>query len=668
MDSVVASGMAVREIEHCWIPMPDGTRLAARLWLPEVTAEQPCPAILEYIPYRKGDMVRARDERNHPRFAAAGYACLRVDMRGSGDSEGLMGDMYSPHELDDARHVIDWIAAQPWCNGRVGMFGTSWGGTASLQAAIDAPSALKAVIAVCATHDRYEDDIHHKGGLLLTDSIEWGATLPAILASPPAAETLGADWYQVWQDRLQHLSFPLEAWVREEERSPYWQWGSITRRAERLACPVLAIGGWSDRYSNSVLSLVELNEERVWGIVGPWGHHYPDQAHPGPGIDFQGEALRWWDYWLRPEQDALPPWPRLRIWLGEQDPPREVLDRRNGAWIALSGKASRSTALASLHPCDGALSDRPAASGAEARVPHDLRVGSAGGDSGYFGRFGGLPTEQSEEDAHSLTFDTAPLTEPLALVGPAEVDLLISSDQPLAQIALRLSEVSRQGAVTRVALALRNLALDDSLEQGEALEPGRWKALRLRFPTRAHRFATGHRLRLALSASYWPLAWPSPEATRLRLKLRDCRLHLPLLRDRSEAAPVTFVAPSAWPQATEQREAGKLSRFASEEQGLSISGWHQKPVTQYFPATDTSFSFETSARHLLRPADPTSASSGFAHRMRFERPDGTAEIRSRASMTADAGHFHLKGQVTAAWNGELIFERLWSPSLPRRFS
>ena len=193
-------------------------------------------------------MVRARDARNHPWFAAHGYACLRVDMRGSGDSEGVMADMYSDHELADARAVIEWIAAQPWCSGKVGMFGTSWGGTAALQANVDAPEALKAVIAVCATHDRYEDDIHHMGGCLLTDTFEWGATLPAILAAPPTPD-VGPGWRGVWQDRLDQLAFPVEAWVRKEARGEYWRRGSVLHEASRLSRPILAIGGWSDRYS-----------------------------------------------------------------------------------------------------------------------------------------------------------------------------------------------------------------------------------------------------------------------------------------------------------------------------------------------------------------------------------------------------------------------------------
>ena len=282
--------LPVTEVEHQWITMPDGVRLSARLW---ISQGEPCPAILEYIPYRKRDMVRARDERNHLYFARHGYVCIRVDMRGSGDSEGIMPDMYHQNELDDARHVIDWIARQPWCNGHVGMFGTSWGGTASLQASVEAPEPLKAVIANCATIDRFEDDIHWVGGCLLTDSMEWGATLPAILACPPDSATLGNEWWDIWQARLAQTAFPFEHWVKNNQRGGYWRHGSIRFQADRLTCPILAIGGWSDRYSNSVMRLACARPDICKGIVGPWGHHYPDRGEPGPAMNFQKIALMW---------------------------------------------------------------------------------------------------------------------------------------------------------------------------------------------------------------------------------------------------------------------------------------------------------------------------------------------------------------------------------------
>ena len=397
---------AVEVTEHLWIPMPDGIRLAARLWLPRSARQAPVPALLEYIPYRKTDMVRARDERNHPFFAEHGYACLRVDMRGSGDSEGQMDDMYSDHELADARHVIAWIAAQPWCVGRVGMFGTSWGGTAALQASIDAPEALKAIIAVCATHDRYEDDIHHMGGCLLTDSIEWGATLPVILGSPPTPN-VGNDWRERWKERLEALAFPLEAWMREEARGGYWRHGSVIHQAERLTRPILAVGGWSDRYSNSVMSLVSARPDLVWGVVGAWGHHYPDHGRPGPAMGFQQLALAWWDAWLRDPEPVPPDWPRFRTWLLEFDPPANQIDKRNGRWIESGPPGSHVQTGVWQLGADG-LSRTPSTAGDWA-VPFDLRVGQGAGDTGYFGRQGGEPLDQRDDDALSLTFDSPPL-------------------------------------------------------------------------------------------------------------------------------------------------------------------------------------------------------------------------------------------------------------------
>src|SRR6478735_8786395 len=126
---------AVREIEHAWIPLSDGTRLAMRLWLPNDAELEPVPALLEYLPYRKRDGTVERDALTHPYFAAHGYASVRVDIRGSGESEGVLTDEYSQQELLDGVEVIAWLAAQSWCSGQVGMFGISWGGFNALQVA-----------------------------------------------------------------------------------------------------------------------------------------------------------------------------------------------------------------------------------------------------------------------------------------------------------------------------------------------------------------------------------------------------------------------------------------------------------------------------------------------------------------------------------------------------
>ena len=183
--------------------MPDGCRLAARIWLPENAEQQPVPVILEYIPYRKNDGTALRDSLYHPYFAGHGYAAMRVDMRGSGDSEGVMLDEYLQQELDDAVSVIAWLAEQPWCDGSVGMMGKSWGGFNSLQVAALHPPELKAIITVCSTDDRYADDVHYKGGCVLTtDMLGWSTTMLAWNARPPDPDVLGENWRKRWLDRL----------------------------------------------------------------------------------------------------------------------------------------------------------------------------------------------------------------------------------------------------------------------------------------------------------------------------------------------------------------------------------------------------------------------------------------------------------------------------------
>ena len=145
------------------ITLRDGCRLSARIWKPVDADADPVPVILEYLPYRKRDGTCARDALTHPWFAMRGYACVRVDMRGNGDSQGLMADEYTPQEQSDCIEVINWLAAQPWCNGSVGMMGISWGGFNGLQVAALQPDALKAVITLCSTVDRFADDICCRG-------------------------------------------------------------------------------------------------------------------------------------------------------------------------------------------------------------------------------------------------------------------------------------------------------------------------------------------------------------------------------------------------------------------------------------------------------------------------------------------------------------------------
>jgi hypothetical protein len=272
---------AVEEHENVWIEMADGARLAARIWLPEGAESAPVPAILEYIPYRKRDMTAVRDSLMHPYIAGHGYACVRVDLRGSGESDGVLTDEYLPQELDDGVAVIDWLARQPWCDGKVGMIGISWGGFNGLQIAGLRPPALQAVITACSTDDRYADDIHHMGGCLLGDNLSWASVMFAYNSLPPDPALVGERWRAMWLERLGGSGLWLDTWLGHQRRDGYWRHGSICEDFGAVQCPVYAVSGWADGYSNAVFRLLAGLDVPRKGLIGPWAHRYPHIGEPG---------------------------------------------------------------------------------------------------------------------------------------------------------------------------------------------------------------------------------------------------------------------------------------------------------------------------------------------------------------------------------------------------
>ncbi|HZB55795.1 MAG TPA: CocE/NonD family hydrolase, partial [Reyranella sp.] len=326
---------AVREIEHTTIPLKDGTRLAARIWLPEDAEADPVPALLEYLPYRKRDGTRERDALTHPYLAGHGYAAVRVDIRGSGDSEGVLADEYSQPELDDALEVIDWLASQPWCSGAVGMFGISWGGFNALQVAALQPPALKAIVTLCSTDDRYADDVHYMGGAKLASAdLGWGGFFFADMCHPPDPLLVGERWREMWLERLQNVPLFLERWLRHQRRDAYWRHGSVCEDYSAIRCPVFAVGGWTDGYTNSVPRLLEHLDVPRKGLIGPWAHAYPHFAKPGPQIGFLQECLRWWDHWLKGKDTGIMDEPMYRVWMEDPVQPAAYVAERPGRWVA----------------------------------------------------------------------------------------------------------------------------------------------------------------------------------------------------------------------------------------------------------------------------------------------------------------------------------------------
>jgi putative CocE/NonD family hydrolase len=276
----------IEEWTHFFIPLSDGVKLAARAWLPINAIEQPVPAILEYIPYRKRDGTAIRDEQMHPYWAAFGYACVRVDIRGSGESDGLLHDEYLQQELDDAVEVINWLEHQDWCSGKVGMMGKSWGGFNCLQVAALRPSALKAIITVCSTDDRYADDVHYRGGAVLIENFSWASTISGFMAKPPDPLLLPETWREHWLERLQNMPFFAKNWLEHTYKDAYWKHGSINEDYSAIEAAVYCVGGWGDAYSVTIPRMMQGLPGPKKALIGPWAHKYPNFASPKPEMDF----------------------------------------------------------------------------------------------------------------------------------------------------------------------------------------------------------------------------------------------------------------------------------------------------------------------------------------------------------------------------------------------
>ena len=653
---------AIRVTEHLWIPLDDGRRLAARLWLP--AADAPAPAILEYLPYRKRDGTVARDATTYRVFAEAGYAGVRVDIAGSGESDALFDDEYSERELSDGEAVIAWIARQPWCDGNVGMIGISWGGFNGLQLAFRRPPALKAIVTVCSTTDRYRDDIHFMGGCLLTDNFAWGAQMTAYLSCPPDP-LLRDDWRDAWLRRIEKLPFLAAIWQRHPLRDDYWKHGSICEDWGAIQAATLAIGGWSDAYVNAPPALAANLAAPARALIGPWEHKYPHIARINPA-DFHAEVLGWFDRWLKGLPNGAEDLPAYRAFMQSHDNPAPGYKAQAGRWIAEANWPSPNVSDRVLHLTNEGLAE---SSGAGERVvATPLQVGQAAANWCPGMRIDGeLSGDQAGEDALSVCFDTPPLEAPLELLGRAVAEIAFTVDRPLAQLCLRLCDVAPGGVSQRIAYRVANLAHDASHEAPAALEPGRLYRARIALNDCAHRLAAGHRLRLALSSSYWPVVWPAPEAAAVALQLDACRLTLPERRVDEEIEPAAPAEPQPFARLGGEslRPAANRVENRVEDDGTIVRETFDDFGMNRDPDHGLEVGSRVSQRYAIHPDDPLSGRLEVAWRFEYRRGDWTVRIESENVMTCDAERFRLERKVTATEGDAIVLERHWQEAIPR---
>lgn len=646
MQIVTEFPFEVIEEQDVRIPLSDGITLSARIWFPQGCG--PVPVVLEYLPYRKRDGTAARDAGTHPYLAGHGYVCVRVDMRGCGESEGLFDDEYSRKELADGVEVVNWLSTQEWCSGAVGMMGISWGGFNSLQIAALAPEPLKAVISMCASVDRYADDIHYKGGVMLGENPGWAATALSWFSVPPDLELVGDAWRDIWLERLENTPFLAERWVRRQLRDEYWAHGSVCEDFSSIKAAVLSVGGWHDGYRNTAAHLVENLHAPVKAIMGPWNHKYPHIGVPGPQIDFLNEMLRWWDHWLKGIDRGVDQDPAYRAYVMDSMKPDVSFEHRAGRWVGLD--AARGAGEFSF------------AFGAGS-VGTDVACGQGTGEYFPFGFGPGeLPDDQSADDAKSVCFDGDVLGEELEIVGAARVALTVSSVCARAQVAVRLTDLRPDGTSALIAHGFLNLRHREGHDRVVDMPAGEAVEVEVVLDQAAYRIPAGHRLRVAISPSYFPFVWPEDEV--VTLSVEAGRLTVPVLQ--GEGVAVFFAGPKgaepiAFERFSERMESKELTRDGAtwRQEIVGDDGLVENPLTGVKTAQKVHEVFE------IDEGDPSSARARFGWERSYGRGDWMVHTKSHVALSSEGGAFVVEAKLEAFEGDVPLFSREWRSVVPK---
>jgi putative CocE/NonD family hydrolase len=680
---ILAAGDGVRLVRDIRIPMRDGVRLAADIYVPDTGVDTdglPAPAlpiVMDYLPYRK-DEVDPAAMRHYLELPRHGYAVARVDIRGTGGSEGHAVDEYVAQEQEDGYDAIEWLAAQPWCDGHVNMMGISYGGFTALQVAALQPPHLTSIVPVDFTDDRYTDDCHYRGGLLrMYYDLGWYGTRMVAWNAMPTDPTFAAEGSRaIWERHLAEDEPYLLAWLRHQVDGPYWRQGSVADIVERITCPTFLIGGWRDGYPNPPLRLFQRLAGPRKLLVGPWDHRYPDIAIPGPRIDHLREVVRWLDHWCRGIDTGVMDEPPIVVYMQETGSLSPARTESPGRW-----RAERSW------PPEGA-SQRTIRLGAEGRLVDDAGSPIGGDDDGEHsgvdrlevdptvGIAGGLwsggvpfglPADQRPDEARSLVYTSGALEAPLSILGRARALLNVASSVAVVGVAVSLSDVAIDGSSHLVAKGMLNGTRRRSLTAPQSLEPGAVETLTIDLDATGWRFEAGHRIRLAIAGADWPNVWPTPEPATLEVHRGGASpslVHLPVVPDEGPVAPPTFEPspvvvhhgaefqpPATW-TVTRDALTGRTTVT------VRVETTHRTP-------DGARIDRDAGCTCEVDPADPAHAVARGWHRCRSTRDGHTTEGSADVEIASSADEFHLTINLAVGIDGAEPVTRRWDERIPR---
>lgn len=656
-------------MQEGWITMPDGVRLAADFYMPAGGADaEKFPVLLEYLPYRKTES-RARNYSMFSYFVERGYVIARVDIRGTGNSEGrLIPYEYSDIELDDGEVVIDWLSRQDWSDGNVGMFGISWGGFNSIQLAVRNPPALKAIIAVDATEDLYQDDVHYMDGVLHLDSWE--------MAQDLANSRPGAPDYIIDDDNFKNR-FDTEPWMltykNQQRDGAFWDRASARDKYDRIKIPTFHIGGWYDGYRDSLPRMLANVDAPIKAMIGAWSHAFPHDPYPNPGMEWRHEGVRWFDQWLKGKDTGIMDEPRFAVYVRDWHPPGPYLEYAPGHWRWEDGWPIDRITDRRFYPQENhTLSGQPADD-----TVHQLRyVPSIGMEAGGpVMWWGDVAHDQRPTDAFSLVYDSAVLESDTEILGLPKAVLKVAADATRANWFVRISDVAPDGTVTQVAGAGFNGTHRKSAREPQDVVPGEVFPLEIEMHFTSWVFPKGHRIRFAIANAQWPMMWPTPYQMTTSLHLGGADgsyIELPVVPPGNRRAPAFLPI----------IESPTLPGFESIDTGTSsgygeVSSVDRNPQTGdvTLKATNTGATrfpwgtqtYREAIVHKTSDTHPENTSMIGTHRLEVTLPNRIILWEAELSFTSDFENFYYEYLRRVSENGEVVREKTWKDRIPRDF-
>jgi len=664
------------------VPMRDGVNLGAFRVSPDEPGKK-FPAIVEMNPYRKDDAPYTRDIlRSQYLFAENGYHVLRADIRGVGASEGSSVEMWHPTERKDAYDLVEWVASQPWCDGNVGMWGSSYGGNTSYYAAAEGAPHLKAIIPMHCADDTYL--AQYRGGCLRPFLFDHYAPLmTARNFCPPIPSVSTEKWIDIWDQHVKNNVPWSIAFLQNQTDGKFWKARSLVEY-DRIKCAAFIIDGWQDWHATAGLNIYQKIKCPKKILIGPWSHFGgsqvgnsgppPDTAVPGPGVDYLRECKKWFDYWLKGIENNVDKEPPVTIFVRKYTTPSTYQVRENGGyryeneWPLLraknqsfyfSPKGELKTSVENLesgdlmesyayNPVVGIMAE-PRAGQSEFRTALDQRA----------------------DELNSLVFTSELLETDIEVTGQPHATLYASSTADVTLFCVKLCDVATDGTSALVTMGKMNATHRESQEELSPLEPGRIYELQLDLKACSYVFSKGHRIRVDISSSDVPDAWPTPKLCTNSIhmgKHRASRIVLPVVEhpDNGLQEPDLLVS-----KLVPFSEEGWKSFVAKPDYNFTqdfINGLATISATKITEeGLDEVTQIKCKDIYSLRIPinDPAKSSTKALSDYTIVMRDLEIEVSTQTVLLGNERTYHLLVEVEGRVNGKLHFNRSWNVSVPR---